>query len=248
MRLRPYWLDPSPDAPFPPVEAALREPNGLLAIGGDLTLPRLLHAYASGIFPWYSPGEPILWWSPDPRCVFHTDRIHCARRLSRSIRQRPWMVRADTAFERVIDACAAPRDGHAGTWITAEMRAAYLSLHAAGHAHSIEVWDDDALVGGLYGVAVGRMFFAESMYSADSGASSLALFALGRHLAMHGWPLIDAQVESGHLLRLGARMLARAEFMQQVRLLTVQAGHAGSWRAWFGDVEAATAAIASPRP
>ncbi len=248
MRLRPYWLDPSPEAPFPPVEAALREPNGLLAVGGDLTLPRLLRAYAGGIFPWYSPGEPILWWSPDPRCVFHTDRIHCARRLARSLRQRAWVVRADTAFARVIDACAAPRRGHVGTWITAEMRTAYLSLHAAGHAHSIEVWADDALVGGLYGVALGQMFFAESMYSAASGASSLALLALGRHLAAHGWPLIDAQVESAHLQRLGAHRLARGQFMQQLRVLTSLPGHVGAWCAWFGEVNAAAVAVASPQP
>ncbi len=248
MRLRPYWLDPAPHAPFPPVEAALREPNGLLAVGGDLSMPRLLRAYAHGIFPWYSPGEPILWWSPDPRCVFHTDRIHCARRLARSLRQRPWSVRADTAFAAVIDACAAPRDERAGTWITAEMRTAYIALHEAGHAHSIEVWHGDSLVGGLYGVAVGRMFCAESMYSAASGASSLALFALGRHLAMHGWPLIDAQVESGHLLRLGARVLGRGEFMRAVQSLAEQTGLTGSWRQWFGEVAAAEAAIASPRP
>jgi leucyl/phenylalanyl-tRNA--protein transferase len=157
-------------------------------------------------------------------------------------------VRADTAFAAVIDACAAPRDEHAGTWITAEMRAAYIALHQAGYAHSIEVWEDDNLVGGLYGVALGRMFFAESMYSADSGASSLALFALGMHLSAQGWPLIDAQVESGHLLRLGARMLARSGFMKQVQALTVQTGHVGPWRTWFGELAATDVAIASPRP
>lgn len=247
--MRPHWLDPEPDAPFPPPETALRDPNGLLALGGDLGRPRLLRAYAQGIFPWYSPGEPILWWTPDPRCVFRSGRIHCARRLARALRGKPWRVVADRDFAAVIDACAAPRAHHAGTWITAEMRAAYLDLHRAGHAHAIEVrGGDDALVGGLYGVALGRMFFAESMYSAESGASTLALLALGAHLARHGWPLIDAQVCSPHLMRLGACAMPRPAFLEAVAGLVRCPGAPGPWRDWFGEIPAAALALPSPRP
>lgn len=218
-RLPVPWLEHDANAPFPPVSRALREPNGLLAAGGDLSVARLLRAYAHGAFPWFMPGEPILWWSPDPRCVFRTDAMHVPRRLARTLRKLPWRVEANRRFAAVIDACAAPRDGHGGTWITAEMRRAYLALHAAGHAHSVEVLAGDRLVGGLYGVAVGRAFFAESMYSAERHASKVALLALAARLAALGRPLIDAQVASLHLYTLGAELMPRAEFAEACGVL-----------------------------
>src|SRR5690606_29028750 len=173
----PFPLVDDPDAPFPPAALALREPDGLLAVGGDLSPRRLLNAYRGGIFPWYSDGQPILWWSPDPRLVFRTDAVRLSSRFRRSLRRCDWRVRADTDFAAVIAACAdSPRLGQSGTWITASMRAAYLRLHQLGHAHSIEVWDRQGrLAGGLYGVAVGRMFFGENMFSAYSGGSKVAL-------------------------------------------------------------------------
>lgn len=240
LRMRLTWLDPDPHAPFPPAELALRQPDGLLAAGGDLSLPRLYNAYAGGIFPWYSQGEPILWWSPDPRMVFATDQVRLGSRFRRQLRSSPWLLRADTAFEAVIDACAAaPRPGQHGTWITNEMRDAYVALHRAGHAHSVEVFDGDALVGGLYGVAIGRMFFGESMVSLQSGGSKVALAGIARFLHQQGWPLLDAQVESAHLLRMGARRMPRDAFLRQVRALAAQPGMVGSWTQRFGDLPAA---------
>ena len=172
MRQRPFVLSSDPHAPFPPADSAMQEPDGLLAIGGDLSLPRLLNAYRHGIFPWFSPGQPPLWWSPDPRMVFATDGVRLSSRFRRGLRHSPWEVRADTAFEQVITACAkAPRPGQHGTWITSGMRQAYIDLHRHGHAHSVEVFEGDALVGGIYGVAIGRMFFGESMFSGRSGGS-----------------------------------------------------------------------------
>jgi leucyl/phenylalanyl-tRNA--protein transferase len=166
--------------PFPPVESALTEPAGLRAAGGDLSTARLLAAYRLGIFPWYSRGQPILWWSPDPRTVFETGRMHVPRRLARFLRTCPWTLKADTAFETVIRACAAPRAKQRGTWLDPEMRKAYLQLHALGHAHSVEAWDGDALAGGIYGVSIGRMFFGESMFSAADNGSKVALLGLAR--------------------------------------------------------------------
>jgi leucyl/phenylalanyl-tRNA--protein transferase len=226
----PFLLPPEPDAPFPPVEQALRQPDGLLAVGGDLTPTRLLNAYRHGIFPWYSEGQPILWWSPDPRTVFATDELRLSSKFRRGLRHSRWEVRADTAFARVIRACAeTPRPGQRGTWITPEMRAAYERLHALGHAHSFEVFDGDRLVGGIYGVAVGRMFFGESMFSAVSGGSKVALAALARQLRDWGFPLIDAQVENDHLLSLGARLWPRPRFSAAVAALTGTGGIVGSW-------------------
>src|SRR5690554_5000788 len=162
MHFRPPLLSPDPQAPFPPAGSALREPDGLLAIGGDLSPARLLNAYRHGIFPWYSQGQPILWWSPDPRMLFRSDGVRLSRRFRRSLRRSGWELRADTAFAHVVDACAtAPRRGQDGTWITRPMREAYLELHRLGHAHSVEVFDGPDLAGGIYGVAVGRMFFGE---------------------------------------------------------------------------------------
>jgi len=236
----PVVLDASPT--FPPAERALDEPNGLLAVGGDLSVPRLLAAYRAGVFPWYSNGQPILWWTPDPRMVFLLDEgdgVRLSSRFRRGLRHLPWIVRADTAFEAVIDACAhIPRDGQRGTWITPAMRRAYVGMHTLGHAHSIEVFDGERLVGGLYGVAVGAMFFAESMFSGASGGSKVALAALAHRLHAWGWPLIDAQVENDHLLSLGAVALPRAEFLARVARQVDAPEPAGGWTARFGDLPA----------
>jgi leucyl/phenylalanyl-tRNA--protein transferase len=237
------WLADDPSAPFPAPERALRSPDGLLAAGGDLSPARLLNAYAHGIFPWYSEGQPILWWSPDPRMLFRSDGVHLSRRFRRSLRDAPWEVRADTAFAEVIAACAdIPRAGQRGTWITADMRAAYTELHRLGHAHSIEVFDGAALVGGIYGVAVGRMFFAESMFSARSGGSKAALAGLGRCLHDQGWPLFDAQLENAHLRSLGAEAWPRARFLAEMRSLAAMEAPAGAWTARFGTLPAAALA------
>jgi len=226
----PALLPPEPDAPFPPVERALRQPDGLLAVGGDLSPQRLLNAYRHGIFPWYSQGQPILWWSPDPRTMFATDGVRLGSKFRRSLRRSEWEVRADTAFAQVIGACAeSPRPGQAGTWITSEMRAAYERMHELGHAHSFEVFDGGRLVGGIYGIAIGRMFFGESMFSAVSGGSKVALAALAFHLHDWGFPLIDAQVENDHLLSLGAELWPRARFLGAVAELTAQPGIVAPW-------------------
>ncbi|MCC4588644.1 leucyl/phenylalanyl-tRNA--protein transferase [Xanthomonas sp. NCPPB 1067] len=235
----PFLLAADPAAPFPPAEQALREPDGLLAVGGDLSAPRLLNAYAHGVFPWFSDGQPILWWSPDPRMVFRTDGVRLSSRFRRQLRNSTWTVRADTAFEQVITACAAiPRAGQDGTWITLAMQRAYLRLHRLGHAHSMEVFDGARLVGGIYGVAIGRMFFGESMFSAVSGGSKVALAALAAHLHARGWPLLDAQVENPHLLSLGAERLARADFLQRVQHQVAQPEPAGSWAAQYDELPA----------
>lgn len=232
MPIRLPLLPPDPSAPFPPTETATREPNGLLAMGGDLSPTRLLNAYRHGIFPWYSAGEPILWWCPDPRMVFRTDAFRLSRRLCRELRHSPWEIRTDTAFAAVIDACArSPRPGQDGTWITPEMRAAYVELHRLGHAHSVEVFDGERLVGGIYGVAIGRMFFGESMFSAATGGSKVALAGLVRILRGWGWPLLDAQVENPHLLSLGGRRLPRPGFLAEVGRLTALPGEPGPWTA-----------------
>lgn len=236
MPLRPTLLPADPDAKFPPVEGAMRDPDGLLAVGGDLSPRRLLAAYRQGIFPWYGAGQPILWWSPDPRAVFETARFALPSRVLRSLRHSNWTVRADTAFDAVIHACASiPRAGQDGTWITDPMQAAYGELHRLGHAHSIEVWSGRRLVGGLYGVAIGRMFFGESMYSAESGGSKVALGALAARLAGWGWPLIDAQVENPHLMSLGARRMPRPDFVGRVAELTAVVEPAESWTTRFGE-------------
>jgi leucyl/phenylalanyl-tRNA--protein transferase len=231
---------------FPPAARALAEPNGLLAWGGDLSPERLLAAYARGIFPWYSEGQPLLWWCPDPRAVFDTGAIRLSSRFRRDLRRSAWVVRTDTCFDAVVAACArAPRPGQDGTWITPAMRAAYGRLHQLGHAHSIEVFEGPHLVGGLYGVAVGRAFSAESMFSARSGGSKVALAALGHWLAAWGWPWIDAQVANPHLLGLGARELPREAFLARWSDLAAAPGRPGPWReaplpvARLADVSAA---------
>lgn len=238
MSLRLPWLSADPSSPFPPVQTALRDPDGLLAAGGDLQPERLLNAYRHGIFPWYSADQPILWWSPDPRTIFRTDGVHLSRRFRRQLRHNGWIAKADTAFAEVVDACAGmPRPGQDGTWITDEMRDAYLALHRLGHAHSVEVFDvigDGGLVGGIYGVAVGRMFFGESMVSLASGGSKAALAALARRLHEWEWPLIDAQVENPHLLRSGAETWPRDRFLVEVAARVAESGRIGPWTTAFG--------------
>ena len=218
--------------PFPSVESALAEPDGLLAAGGDLSPQRLLDAYRHGIFPWYSDGEPILWWSPDPRMVFATDAVHVPGRTRRWLRHCDWSIRADGAFADVMRACAAPRARQSGTWITRAMFDAYTELHAAGHAHSVEVIDTaGSLVGGIYGVAVGRMFFGESMFSSATNGSKVALIALCRALRDWQFPLLDAQVASAHLTTLGAFEMPRSRFMAHLDLYATQPGPPPSaWR------------------
>jgi leucyl/phenylalanyl-tRNA--protein transferase len=236
-RRMPAVLGPEPV--FPPVGMALRDPDGLLAIGGDLSIPRLLEAYRHGIFPWFSAGQPILWWSPDPRMVFRTDAVRLSSRFRRTLRGSDWVVRADTRFSEVIDACATiKRAGQRGTWILPAMRRAYVELHRLGHSHSIEVFEGERLVGGLYGVSIGAMFFAESMYSAQSGASKVALSALARRLHEWGWPLIDAQVENDHLVRMGAESMPRDAFAQCVATQVATAAEPGPWTARFGPMAA----------
>lgn len=237
-------LPADPHAPFPPADRALSRPDGLLAFGGDLSPPRLLNAYRHGIFPWYSDGQPILWWSPDPRMVFHTGAVHLSGRFRRTLRRSTWVARADTAFDRVIARCAqAPRRGQDGTWITTAMQDAYRQLHRMGHAHSVEVYADASpgapLLGGIYGVAVGRMFFGESMFSDASGGSKVALAALARWLHGQGCPLIDAQVENAHLLGLGAEHMARPRFLAEVAALVDAPAPVGPWTATFGERPAA---------
>lgn len=215
------WIRPGSPALFPPPAQALREPDGLLALGGDLSVERLLAAYRHGIFPWYGQDEPILWWSPDPRCVFDTQYLSPGRTLRKQMRRNRWAVTIDRAFMKVMRACAAPRaDQHGGTWITDDMIRAYADLHTEGHAHSIEVWDGETLVGGLYGVAVGCMFCGESMFSAVSGGSKVALTCLGQLLQRWGFPLLDAQVGNPHLYRMGARDMPRRAYLMQLDALS----------------------------
>jgi leucyl/phenylalanyl-tRNA--protein transferase len=219
------------DAPerFPDPARALSEPNGLLAFGGDLSPGRLLAAYRQGIFPWFGEGEPILWWSPDPRCVFRTDTLRPNRSLRRQLAGRHWRVTIDQAFEAVIRGCAAPRGNHSGSWIVPAMIDAYLHLHRLGHAHSVETWDDDRLVGGVYGLAVGRLFCGESMFSAESGGSKVALMALAGLLRQWGWPLIDAQVANAHTLGLGAEEIPRERYLHEAVRLAALPGRVGGW-------------------
>jgi leucyl/phenylalanyl-tRNA--protein transferase len=244
MSMRLPVLDADPASPFPPVEAALREPDGLLAMGGDLSPARLLNAYAHGIFPWFSEGQPILWWSPAPRTVFRSDGVRLPSRVRRQFRRSDWQVVADRDFDAVIAACAStPRRGQDGTWITREMQAAYSELHRLGHAHSIEVRDggmpgEGRLVGGLYGVAIGRMFFGESMFSAHSGGSKAALAGLAHRLGEWEWPLIDAQVGNPHLATLGAEAWPRPRFLATIAELCAQPGKPGSWAEVFGALPA----------
>ena len=219
------------DTPFPPLAAAQKEPNGLLAVGGDLSPRRLLDAYRRGIFPWYSEGDPILWWSPDPRMVLYPAELRVTRSLAKALRNRSHEIRFDTAFDEVMRGCAAPRPGQGGTWIGPEMRTAYRKLHDLGYAHSAETWIDGELAGGLYGVAIGRAFFGESMFSRARDASKIALVGLVRRLAADGFGLIDCQMHTTHLASLGAREIPRAEFARRVKDLVDYPRSPGRWLA-----------------
>lgn len=219
------WIEPgAPPDEFPDPRGALTEPNGLLAIGGNLSVERLLTAYRRGIFPWYSEGQPILWWTPDPRAVLFPAEIRISRSLNKTLRRNIFSVSVDQAFAAVVAGCAergVDPDSESDTWITTDMANAYEKLHAAGHAHSIETWRDGQLVGGLYGVNIGRVFFGESMFSGVSDASKAALVKLIAICRATGIELIDCQVASGHLARLGSREISRAEFNDLLARLTV---------------------------
>ncbi len=214
------WLDEI-SLEFPPLDEALLDPNGLLAVGGDLSVDRLLAAYRSGIFPWYSEDQPILWWSPDPRMVLRPDTLKISRSLRKQIRLSDWRVTLDKDFPQVIACCAGKRDDDTGTWITEEMQEAYCDLHEAGFAHSVEVWDeqDGSLLGGLYGIAIGGVFFGESMFSVADNASKIALVYLMQQLKRWGFSLVDCQVSSDHLLSLGAVEMCRAKFAEEIATL-----------------------------
>ncbi|MFC4161222.1 leucyl/phenylalanyl-tRNA--protein transferase [Chitinimonas lacunae] len=235
------WL--TRDLVFPPVEKALADPNGLLAVGGDLSAERLLLAYRQGIFPWYSRGEPILWWSPNPRMVLYPSELKVARSLVKTLRHKSYEVRFDSAFGGVIRACAnTPRPGQNGTWIGPEIIAAYEQLHQQGYAHSAECWIDGELAGGVYGIAIGRMFYGESMFAHRPDASKIAFVHLVRWLDAHGFGLIDCQMRTEHLTRFGGREIARSDFLHTLTQLVEQPGEPGPWR-YHGA--AATLAIPS---
>ena len=226
------WL--GPEDPFPPVERALRDPNGLLCAGADLSLERLIAAYRGGIFPWYSGTEPILWWSPDPRMVLYCDELKISRSLAKNNRNKGYEVRVDTAFRDVLLGCASSRrgsaaGGEAGTWLGEDMRAAYARLHRAGYAHSFECWQEGSLVGGLYGVAVGRMFYGESMFSRATDASKVALVRLVAFLKPRGFPLIDSQMRTPLLASLGAREIPRRTFLRALTALVDYVEPPGPW-------------------
>jgi leucyl/phenylalanyl-tRNA--protein transferase len=224
----PVYRIPEDEVVFPHPDQS--EPSGLLGVGGDLRPERLLLAYANGIFPWYSEGQPILWFSPDPRCVLEPSQLHIGRSLRKVLRKKAFTVTLDTAFGRVIDACKdTPRPGQEGTWITPDMREAYCRLHSLGYAHSVEVWSGDDLVGGLYGVALGRLFAGESMFSHASDASKTGLVWLVRQLQVWNFALVDAQVQTDTLTRMGAVELARADYIERIGDLVRADGRQGQW-------------------
>ncbi|WP_298440266.1 leucyl/phenylalanyl-tRNA--protein transferase [uncultured Ferrimonas sp.] len=204
---------------FPSPDYALADPDGLLAVGGDLAPARLVDAYRHGIFPWFNPGDPILWWCPKQRAVFTPAEIHLSRSTRRVARKFDYHYSVNQAFEQVINACAAPRGDDAGTWISPAMIQAYQQLHQLGHAHSLEIWQDQQLVGGIYGISVGGVFCGESMFHSQTGASKLALYLLGQHCQQLGAELIDAQIDNPHLRSLGATMISRHHFLEQVHAL-----------------------------
>ena len=205
------WLNP--EDTFPPLSTALKEPSGLLAAGADLSPERLIQAYRQGIFPWFSNGDPILWWSPDPRMVLFPGELKVTRSLQKTLRKHAFEIRVDTCFRAVMSACAqAPRDGQNGTWITAGMLDAYDALHQQGIAHSVETWIDGALAGGLYGIALGGAFYGESMFAHSTDASKIAFVHLVRQLQRWRYEIIDCQMRTDHLARFGAREIARSEF------------------------------------
>lgn len=217
------WI--GPDDPFPPVARALKDPNGLLAAGGDLSQQRLLEAYRHGIFPWFSPGEPILWWSPDPRMVLHTGEMKVSRSLAKNLRNKGYELRIDTSFREVLRGCADRKE----TWLGRPMQAAYLALHESGYAHSFETWLGRDLVGGLYGVAIGRMFYGESMFSTRTDASKVALVGLVKELVVRGFPLVDCQMKTPLLASLGGREIPRPAFLRTLSSLVNYAEPPRKW-------------------
>lgn len=224
------WLDPYDDTqPFPNPENALREPDGLVAIGGNLSPGRLLRAYRHGIFPWYCPGQPILWWSPNPRTVLFPDRLKISRSLRKILKKGLFTMTLDTAFDRVIRCCSEPRQEQADTWITPAMQSAYSHLHRLGYAHSVESWHDEKLMGGLYGVAIGRVFYGESMFSRMSNASKVALVALVAQLQRWDFALIDCQMHTPHLISLGAEDIPRSLFLALLKQFCPLPGPANDW-------------------
>lgn len=243
-----YWISPAEDPEFfPPPSQALTEPNGLLAAGGDLSPKRLLAAYRRGIFPWYEEGQPILWWSPDPRAVLWPQDLHVSRRLARALRQSDLRLSADTAFEAVVEGCAAPRRYTDGTWITLEMSDAYRQLHERGHAHSFEAWVGEKLVAGMYGVAIGSVFFGESMFARRSNASKIVFVQAVQYLQARAFALIDCQVWSGHLESLGATTLARDAFLEQLQILCQPPGTPGNWAQHYEDRHGPQTALPGPQ-
>lgn len=217
---------------------ALQYPNGLLAAGADLSPDRLLAAYRRGIYPWFSEGDPILWWSPDPRMVLLPGEFRITRSFAKTLRNANYEVRTDTAFRDVMQACAAPRDGQDGTWITGSMIDAYVRMHDLGHAHSVETWIDGELAGGLYGMAVGRIFYGESMFTRVRDASKIALANLVRHVQARGYELIDCQMETSHLASLGARPIPRDEFSARVAELVNSGPEPQRWETPAAALEA----------
>ena len=226
------WLDPSnPDVPFPDVEQALANPEGLLAAGGDLSSRRLLRAYSQGIFPWYENGQPILWWSPNPRGVLYSNKLRISTSLRKTLRKHQWTVTFDGDFKKTVAACAAPRSYARGTWITNEMTEAYTTLHKQGHAHSVELWDyQERIIGGIFGVLIGKMFFGESMFSFQTNASKVALVYLVTHLHYWGFPILDCQLPSAHLASLGAEAISRTEYLKTIRPLCKESLGDFKWR------------------
>jgi len=226
----PYLLDPrNPQAPFPDVETAEWEPDGLLAIGGDLSVTRLVNAYRRGIFPCFSAGDPILWWSPDPRTTLFPERLRISRTLRKTLRKGRFGATMDRDFDAVITDCAQPRAESGGTWLVPEMIAAYRRLHRRGVAHSVEVWQDGVLAGGFYGVTIGRVFFGESMFTRISDASKVALVHLCGRLAAWGFRLIDCQVLTAHLIRMGTEQIPRADFIRLLERWCSSPDRPGSW-------------------
>lgn len=229
------WLEPDSNSLFPPLETALTEPDGLLAAGGDLSQARLIRAYSEGIFPWYSSGEPVLWWSPDPRFVLFPEQIKLSRSLQKNVRNTAFEIRMDTDFEQVISSCSSqPRKDQPGTWITDEMRQAYIDMHHAGHAHSVECWHNDKLVGGLYGIHTGQVFCGESMFSRESNASKISLVHLCRFLSFHGFKVIDSQIYTQHMERLGGVMISRNDYVHILKQ-THNVNMPANWHTLFED-------------
>ena len=231
-----------PSDPFPSVEQALDNPEGLLAAGGTLTTKRLLDAYRAGIFPWFNEGDPILWWSPDPRTILRPKKLHVSHSLRKRLRKAAYFVTLDRAFVRVLDGCAAPRAGDSGTWLSPAMRRAYTALHNAGFAHSIEVWMDGELAGGIYGVGIGRVLFGESMFARRTDASKIGIVVLAEQLDRWGFPFVDCQLETSHLMSLGAEHMPRRRFVAEITRLVNEPPPR-----WVLDEDLAGTAVHAPR-